>query len=105
MDWHELEKMKVSELRDLAKEKAGLEAVSGLHKAELVEKLAEALGIPRPHKVVEGEGKAELKQRIQELKGRRTEALQARDREQLRRVRREIHGLKRRLRRMARLTH
>ena len=105
MDWHELEKMRVSDLRELAKEKTELEGVSGLHKDELVEKLASALGIPRPHKVAEGAGKLAIKQQIRGLKEERQKALDARDSEQLRRVRRNIHGLKRKLRRMAHLTH
>jgi hypothetical protein len=105
VDWHELEKMKVDDLRALAKEKTSLEGLSGLHKAELVAKLAEALGIPQPHKVVEGVDKGALKARIRELKGRRQQALDARDRAELARVRREIHRLKGRLRRTAHVTH
>jgi hypothetical protein len=105
MDWHELEKMKVSDLRNLAKERTDLEAVSGLQKAELVAKLAETLGIPRPHKLAEGEGKQWLKVRIRELKGQREQALATRNKDEQERVRREIHGLKRKLRKMAHLTH
>ena len=85
MDWHELEKMRVADLREMAKEKTELEGVSALHKDELVAKLAEALGIPRPHKVVEGGGKLELKQKIRELKAERQKAIDARDSAQLKR--------------------
>lgn len=105
MDWHELEKMKVTDLRILAKDKTNLEAVSGLQKAKLVAKLAEAMGIPRPHKVAEGEGKTWIKVRIRELKGQRQQAVAARDKGEQVRVRHEIHNLKRKLRKMAHLTH
>ena len=105
MDWHDLQKMKVNELRELAQEKTTLEGLSGLHKAELVEKLAEAMGIPRPHKVVEGADKTAIKQRIRVLKSERDAAIAAHDRDRLRRVRRQIHAEKRRLHRMAHLTH
>lgn len=105
MDWHELEKMKVDDLRALAKEKLSLEGVTGLHKDDLVAKLAEAFGIPRPHKVVEGAEKGDLKARIRELKRQREQALGARDQSELARVRREIHRLKGRLRRRAHVTH
>jgi len=105
MDWHELHKMKVTDLRELAKQKLEIEGVSGLHKDELVERLAHAMGIARPHKVVEKEGKTGIKQRIRALKVERDEALGAKDRERLHRVRRQIHGEKRKLHRMARVTH
>ncbi len=105
MDWHELHKMKVDKLRELAKEKTNLEAVSGLSKDQLVEAIAQALGIPKPHKVVESEAKKQIKRRIHLLKGKRQEALDRRDAEALRSARREIHALKRRLRRMARVIH
>jgi hypothetical protein len=104
VDWHDLHKMKVSDLRELAKDKAGLEGVSGLHKEQLVEKLAEAMGIPRPHKVVEQAGKTAIKQRIRALKAERDAAIEAGDRERLRRARRQIHVEKHKLHRMAHLT-
>ena len=105
MDWHELEKMKIDDLRALAKEKALVDAVAGLSKADLVAKLAESMGIPRPHKVVEGEGKASIKQRIRELKGERDQAQTSGDPEKMRRARRDIHRQKRMLRRMGHRTH
>jgi hypothetical protein len=105
MDWHDLHKMKVTDLRTMAKEQTQLEGVTGMHKEELVEKLAAALGIPKPHKVVEAEGKGALKKRIRQLKLERDGAIEAHDPLRLRRVRNEMHGLKRRLRRLAHLTH
>jgi len=105
VDWHDLHKMKVSDLREMAKEKAGLEGVSALHKEQLVEKLAEALGIPKPHKVVETDGKTEIKRRIRELKAERDQVLAGKNPERLRELRRRIHAEKRKLHRMAHLTH
>ena len=105
MDWHELHKMKVTDLRELAKQKLEIEGVSGLHKDQLVERIAQAMGIPRPHKVVETEGKTAIKQRIRALKVERDEALRAKDRERLHRLRRQIHAEKRKLHRMAHVTH
>ena len=57
MDWHTLEKKKVTELRDMAKEKTSLQGVSGMSKDQLVEELAKVLGIAKPHKVAEGQKK------------------------------------------------
>jgi hypothetical protein len=105
MDWHDLHKMKVADLRELAKEKLDLAGASGLHKDELVAKLAEALGIPRPHKMVDAAGKTAIKQRIRALKVERDEALAAHDRERLHTLRRRIHAEKRKLHKMAHLTH
>ena len=103
MDWHELEKMKVTELREMAKEKTDLEGVSGMHKEDLVEALAKVLGIEKPHKVVHGAEKTKIKQQIRALKKKRDEALANKDRETLHATRREIHVLRRRLHRMAQL--
>ena len=105
MDWHELEKKKIDDLRAMAKDRELVDAVAGLSKADLVAKLAESMGIPRPHKVIEGTEKASIKQRIQQLKSERDQALADGDRERMRRTRREIHHQKRVLRRMAHLTH
>jgi Rho termination factor, N-terminal domain len=105
MDWHDLQKMKVTDLREMAKEKLSLEGASGLHKDELVARLAEALGIPRPHKVVDAAGKTSIKQSIRTLKQERDEAIAAHDHERLQAVRRRIHAERRKLHRMAHLTH
>jgi fructose-1,6-bisphosphatase/sedoheptulose 1,7-bisphosphatase-like protein len=105
MDWHELEKMRVDDLRAMAKEKELVEAVAGLTKGQLVEKIAQSLGIPRPHRVVDTGEKASIKQRIRELKRERDEALAAGDRGRLHRAQQGIHRHKRALRRMAHVTH
>jgi hypothetical protein len=101
MDWHELEKKKVTELREMAKEKLGLEGTTGMHKENLVEALAKALGIEKPHKVASGAEKTRVKQAIRALKAKRSEA--GHDPAVLTSTRHEIHKLKRKLRRTARL--
>lgn len=103
MDWHELEKMKVTDLREMAKEKLEATGTSAMHKAELVEALAKAMGIDKPHKVAQGKGKTEIKQRIRALKQERSEALLAHDHDALHATRHEIQKLKRKLRKMARV--
>jgi hypothetical protein len=68
--------------------------------------LAQRLGIERPHKIIEaGRGKRKIKAAIRELKTARQTALESRNAEELRKTRRKIHALKRKLRRMAILTH
>jgi Rho termination factor, N-terminal domain len=103
MDWHSLEKMKVTELREMAKEKLGLEGTSGMHKEKLVEALAKSMGIEKPHKVALGADKTQVKQRIRALKAERAKAGTAHDAVKLASTRHEIHRLKRKLRRMARM--
>jgi len=76
MDWHELEKTKVTQLREMAKEKLGLEGTIGMTKEHLVEALAKALNIEKPHKVVHGAQKTRVKQEIKALKAARMEALE-----------------------------
>lgn len=104
MDWHELEKMKVTDLREMAKDKYEITGVSAMNKATLVETLAQAMGIEKPHKVASGAEKTELKKKIRELKKKRNDALAERDRETLLATRKEIHKLRHKLRKMARLT-
>jgi hypothetical protein len=105
MDWHELQKVKVTELREMAKDKAGTTGVTGLSKDRLVEIVAEALGIEKPHLVVEGIAKGKIKRKIRALKAETKEAIAAKDRALIKRKRRQIHRLKRRIRRAAHLTH
>jgi len=105
MDWHELEKKKVTELRELAKEKAGVEGAVGLSKAQLVDVVAQAMGIEKPHLVAEGINKTRIKQKIKSLRSEVTTALQAQDHAMARQKRRQIHRLKRRIKRAAHLTH
>lgn len=103
MDWHELEKKKVTELRELAKEHANVEGAVGMSKEQLVETVAAALGIERPHLIATGINKTALKQKIRVLRSEVQQGIEAKDRQLVRRKRRQIHRLKRRIRRAAHL--
>jgi phage terminase small subunit len=101
VDWHELEKMKVTELREMAKEKANLEGVSGMTKEHLVEAIAKAMGIEKPHKVVQGAEKTKLKMAIRAAKRQRDEAQKGGNSAAYLKSRLEIRKLKHKLRRQA----
>lgn len=98
--YEELKHKTVAELREIA---SGIdhEAVKGytqLRKAEIIHRLATALGIEEVvhHKVV-GVDKASIKARLKELRKERDAAIEARDRDGLKRVRRQVHRLKRQI--------
>ncbi|MFH1841595.1 MAG: hypothetical protein ABIF77_00170 [bacterium] len=104
MDWYELNKTRVVDLRELMKEH--LPAVTGItqmKKEELVNLLAEKLEIVRPTKKVVGIDKASIKVKIRELKVLRQTALDSQDHDTLKKRRRAIHRLKRKMRRAASL--
>jgi DNA-binding IclR family transcriptional regulator len=96
--FEELKGKTVVELREIA---AGLheDAVKGytqLNKEHLLELLCKALHIPmHAHHDVVGIDKSAIKGQIRELKMKRAAALAARDADQLKRIRRRIHRLKR----------
>ena len=93
-----LKKKTLAELREIA---AGIEheAVKGhsqLHKNQLLPALCEVLKIEmHEHHKVAGIDKAAVKAQIKEFKKKRDEALTAHNHKELKRVRREIHHLKR----------
>ena len=69
-----------------------------MHKDQLVLALCEVMGIEaHSHHEVKGLDKRAIKNQIRELKGKRDVALEAHDHKELKRVRREMHGLKRAL--------
>ena len=106
MDWHELNKHRVADLRDMMKEHAPhVNGVMSMKKESIVQHLAEALGIEEPHKVVEGIDKGAIKAKIAEHKALRDKAIEARDSVELKKQRREIHRLKHKLRKAMSLTH
>jgi len=100
--YEELKHKKVAELREIAK---GLEheAVKGytqLNKDHLLAALYKALGIDmHAHHHAEGIDKAKVKGKIRDLKKKRDEILASDKRDGLRALLRELHGLKRALRR------
>ena len=100
--FEELKHTRVADLREIAKgmEHEALVGYSTMHKEDLVKALCEALGIEaHVHHEVVGIDKAKVKARIKELKAQRDAALEAKDRVQLKRLRRKIHRLKRRIHR------
>lgn len=105
MDWHELEKKRVTDLRAMMKERLPeVTGVVAMKKEELVERLAKVLGIEQPHKVVVGIDKITVRGKIRALKELRAAALVAHDHVELKKQRRAIHRLKRRLRRRQAVT-
>ncbi|HET9582012.1 MAG TPA: hypothetical protein VFP76_04280 [Gemmatimonadota bacterium] len=100
--WEEIHKKTVAELRDIAAgiEDERLQGHTQMHKEQLLPILCEVLGIEQhAHHEVVGIDKAKIKAEIRALRARRDAALEAHDREEVKRVRRRIHRLKGRLRR------
>jgi len=103
--FEELKKKTVDELREVAKEieHAAVQGYTQMNKDHLIPAICEALGIDaRGHHVAHGIGKAKVKGRIRELKTQRDKALEAKDPAALKKVRRQIHKLKHKLRVAAR---
>ncbi len=103
MDWKDLEKMTVLKLREEALKYPQIEAVHGKHKEQLMDEIAKALGIEKPHShftdtVVHT--KSDLKLKIQALKIEREKLLLAHDHKKLHEVRRQMHELKHTIRKI-----
>jgi Rho termination factor, N-terminal domain len=103
-----LDKMTVTELREIAKEIAGITGVHGMKKSELLAAIKTARGIvDEPHKKSGAPGPkiaastAQLKAMIRELKASRRQALEARDKKMAGRYRRQISKLKKKTRQAA----
>ncbi len=99
--YHDLKEMTVAQLREVA---SGLEheAVKGhtqLNKEHLLLAVCQALSIdPHEHHEAVGIDKSKIKAEIRKLKVDRQTALEAKDRKGLKQIRREIRGLKRKIR-------
>ena len=106
MTLQELQKMTVVKLRQEAMQRGDLSGVGGMSKAELIEALAELMGIDAdaPERLVSAkisDDKAVLRREIRSLKSARDDALSAGDTSGLYRTRTDIKKRKRALRRMA----
>jgi uncharacterized membrane protein YjjP (DUF1212 family) len=103
MDWKELEKMTVLKLREEALKFPQIEGVHGKSKEQLMDEIATALGIEKPHvRFTETivHTKSDLKTKIHLLKAERDQLLQAHNHKKLHEVRREMHELKHEIRKL-----
>ena len=100
--YHELKHKTVAQLRDIAKE-IEHDAVQGytqMNKDHLLKAICTALHIEmHEHHEVVGIDKTKIKVKIRELKKTRDKALEDKDHQKLKAVRKEIKGLKNQLRR------
>ena len=100
--YEELHAMTVAQLREVAKDMDNeeLRGYSSMHKEDLLKVLCQALGIEAhvTHQVV-GLDKTKVKGEIRELKQQRQAAIDSGDHKELKRIRRQIHRLKRQIRR------
>jgi len=100
--YHELKEKTVADLREIAKgiEHEAVEGATQMNKDHLLKAMCTALGIDmHEHHHVEGIDKVAIKGKIRELKKKRDEILASKDRTQLHGVLRQIHALKRTMRR------
>lgn len=99
--YQELHDMTVAQMRDLAQgvEHEAVAGYSTMHKEDLLQALCTAFGIEaHVHHEVVGIDKAAIKRRIRQLKLERQKAIDAADGKELKRIRRQIHRLKRTIR-------
>jgi predicted nucleic acid-binding Zn-ribbon protein len=103
MDWKEMDKLTVVKLREEALKHPEIKGVHGKGKAQLMDELATILGIEKPHTQLKEDvvhTKGDLKKKIHDLHGRREALIQAKDRKGLHSLRREVHQLKRQIRKI-----
>lgn len=103
-----LDKMTVSELREVAKDIPSIVGASGMKKPELLSAIKEAKGIVDEAPKKSGPPKekvkvpvAQLKGMIKDLKGKRRQSLQDQNRKMATRFRRQISRLKKKTRNAA----
>ena len=100
MDFHELRIMTIAQLREVAEGIEGLTGHTQMRKQQLLELICRHMNIQmHEHHDVLGIDKGGIKRQIRELKRQRDAALEVHDHDQIRRVRRHIHRLKRQIRR------
>ena len=103
----ELDKMTVKELRAIASEETELVGVHAMKKADLLEGIKEARGIPVEAAPKKKEKKdeitvTEVKGKIADLKAKKEEFRKARDKRMVEVLRRRINRAKKRTRKLAR---
>jgi len=99
--YEELSKMTVVELRKIADgiENDAIKGHSVMHKEQLLPALCKVLGIEaHVHHQIVGINKSSIKAEIRKLKVERTYSLAKHDYERLRTIRRQMHDLKRKIR-------
>lgn len=99
--YKELKHKTVAQLKEIAKDiqHDALQGYTQLNKDHLIEALCTALDIPKhEHHDVVGVDKSKIKRQIKELKGQRQKAIEAKNKADLRAVRKQIKSLKRTLR-------
>jgi len=101
--YEELKKKTIEDLREIAKG-LGEDSVKGytqLNKEHLLPAVCKALGIDvhkHPHHEATGIDKAKIKARMHALKAEKQKALDAKDPDRLKAIRREYHHLNRKIR-------
>jgi predicted nucleic acid-binding Zn-ribbon protein len=95
-----LEKMTTKELKDLALGLQGIHGVHGMNKTELVSAIKEVRGIADEKKEAAGDMR-ETKGKIQGLKEKRAQAIEAGDQKSMTILRRRIARLKKKTRKAA----
>ena len=102
MDIHELRKIPLPKLRDLAKQTTDLEGILGKKKEELIEAIAKAQGISFEPLAKDVQTISAIKQQIRGLKKQRDEILATtHDRLAVKRLRRKLKVLKRQTKKLA----
>ena len=100
--YEQLKGMTVAQLREIAQgiEHEAVHGFSTMHKEKLLPAICSALGIEGHvhHHVKEGVNKATLKSEIRALKKKRDEAIAKHDNVEHRAAQKQIHALKRKLR-------
>ena len=103
-----LDKMTVTELREIAMEIPEITGVHGMKKPELLAAVKQARGIevePQkkagPPKEKQSISKADLKSMIRDMKAKRRQALEEKDKQMAERYRRKISKLKKKTRKAA----